>query len=205
MASGRRIYGALIALLTIAILAHPAARAAEDPVADPDALALLPAETSLGDGWALVYTGGIELAPESFRGGAIATYTGPAGARVTLAVMLVTDSRVAVRRSWEEADTLYRHYSGELAYDDERDEILDRLPLPAGCVEAKRIDGVARQLGLTTGIPMGLTLCAADSDLLLLVIASGAVGGLTGYEASDSIASLVVSAPANIPASPVAS
>jgi len=106
--------------------------------------------------------------------------------------MLVTDARVAVRRSWEEASNLYRKYSGELEYDPDRDEILDRQPLPAGCIEAKRIDGTARQLGLDTGIPMGLTLCAADPDVIVLVVVSGAVGPLSGYEASDAVASLML-------------
>jgi hypothetical protein len=203
--SGWRRGRVLIAMLALfALLAGPVS-AKEDPPSDPDAAALLPGASAVGDGWQLVYTGGLELSPESFRGGAVGTYTGPAGARVVLAVMLVTDSRVAVRRSWEEANELYRRYGGELRYEDERDEILDRMPLPPGCAEAKRIDGVARQLGLTTGIPMGLTLCAADPDLILLAIVTGEVGGLTGYEASDAIAALVLSGAGADPATPVAS
>lgn len=195
----------LVALMAIALLWTNPVSAKDAPAADPEALAVLPMESALGEGWTLFYTGGLELSAESFRGGAVGTYTGPAGARTILAVLLVTDSRVAVRRSWEEANDLYRKYSGELAYDDERDEILDRMPLPPGCVEAKRIDGTARQLGLSTGIPMGLTLCAADPNLILLVIVTGAVGGQTGYEASDAIASLVLSGAATHPATPVAS
>ena len=160
-------------------------------VADP-AAALLPTPETFGDGWSLVRTGGLDLPTELFRAGTLGVYTGPAGARILAAAMLVTESRVAVRRSWEEAADLYHNYSGELAYDSDRDDILDRLPPPAGCVEAKRIDGTARQLGLDTGIPMGLTLCAADPDVILLVVVSGALGPLTGHDASDAVASLML-------------
>ncbi len=162
-------------------------------VADP-AAAFLPDPATLGDGWSLVRTGGLDLPTDLFRAGTLGVYTGPAGARILAAAMLVTESRVAVRRSWEEAADLYHNYSGELAYDSDRDDILDRLPPPAGCVEAKRIDGTARQLGLDTGIPMGLTLCAADPDVILLVAVSGALGTLTGHDASDAIASLMLGA-----------
>jgi hypothetical protein len=171
---------------------------AQDAPADPTA-AYLPAAATLGDGWALASTGSLGLPTELFRAGTLGVFTGPAGARILAAVMLVTESRVAVRRSWEAATDLFHKYSGELAYDPDRDDILDRLPLPAGCVEAKRIDGTARQLGLDTGIPMGLTLCAADPDVILLVVVSGPLGHLTGYEASDAVASLMLGA-AGLPA-----
>lgn len=108
--------------------------------------------------------------------------------------LLVTDERVAIRRSWEEASDLYHKYSGELEYDSDRDDMLDRLPLPAGCIEAKRIDGTARQLGLDIGIPMGLTLCAADPDVIVLTVVSGSVGSLTRHDASDAVASLMLGA-----------
>jgi hypothetical protein len=175
--------------------------AAQDNPADPTA-AYLPAAATLGDGWALASTGSLGLPTELFRADTLGVFTGPAGARILAAVMLVTESRVAVRRSWEEATKLYHKYSGELAYDRDRGTILDRLPLPVGCVEAKRIDGTARQLGLDTGIPMGLTLCAADPDVILLIVVSGPLGSLTGYEASDAVASLMLGAAALPPATP---
>jgi hypothetical protein len=192
----------LVTLVLLASVPMPSA-AAQDAAADPSA-AYLPPATILGDGWALASTGGLDLPTDLFRVGTLGVYTGPAGARILAAVMLVTDSRVAVRRSWEEAAKLFHKYSGELAYDPDRDDILDRLPLPAGCAEARRIDGTARQLGLDTGIPMGLTLCAADPDVILLVVVSGPLGPLTGYEASDAVASLMLGAAALPVATPAA-
>jgi hypothetical protein len=171
---------------------------AQDTARDA-AAAYVPTPAAFGDGWTLASTGSLDLPTDLFRAGTLGVFTGPAGGRILAAVMLVTESRVAVRRSWEEATDLFHKYSGELAYDPDRDDILDRLPLPAGCVEAKRIDGTARQLGLDTGIPMGLTLCAADPDVILLVVVSGALGPLTGYEASDAVASLMLGA-AGLPA-----
>jgi hypothetical protein len=119
---------------------------------------------------------------------------GPSGARVVAAAMLVTEERIAVRRSWEAAISLFDNYSGELEYLTGRDDELDTVPPPAGCAEAKRVDGTARQLGIDTGIPMGVTLCAAEPDLIVLAVASGTILGLTGFEASDAIASLQTSA-----------
>jgi hypothetical protein len=195
----RRLLLLVTILLPVLVPVLPVA--AQDTPTDPTAT-YLPVPVALGDGWALASTGSLDLPTELFRAGTLGVFTGPAGARILAAVMLVTESRVAVRRSWEEATDLYHKYSGELAYDPERDDILDRLPLPAGCVEAKRIDGTARQLGLDTGIPMGLTLCAADPDVILLVVVSGALGPLTGYEASDAVASLMLGAAALPAATP---
>ena len=197
MTSSRRHLLLLVLLVPLGLVrALPVVGQDTPGVADPTA-AYLPAPATLGDGWSLVRTGGLALPTELFRAGTLGVFTGPAGARILTGVMLATDSRVAVRRSWEEATDLFHKYSGELAYDPDRDDILDRLPPPAGCVEAKRIDGTARQLGLDTGIPMGLTLCAAEPDVILLVLVSGSVFSLTGYEASDAVASLMLNAAAS--------
>lgn len=179
--------------------------AADPPVPDPAAIAYLPDPAVLGAGWTAVQTTGLDLTADTFKGGALGVFVGPAGARVLAAVMVVSDTRVVVRRSWEEALDLFRNYSGELEYETDRDDHLASLPPPPGCIEAKRIDGTARQLGLDTGIPMGLTLCAADPDLILLIVVSGAVESLTGFDASDAVASLMLGATESIPvASPTA-
>jgi hypothetical protein len=166
---------------------------AEEPDAPSSVSAhFLPDVAGFGDGWTIARTAALEVDTDVFRDGAVAVFAGPGGARVVAAVMLVTQERVAVRRSWESAMSLYDNYSGELEYLSGRDDELDTVPPPPGCVEAKRIDGTARQLGIDLGIPMGVTLCAAEPDLTVLVVASGIVLGLSGYEASDAIASLMV-------------
>lgn len=184
--------GLLLPVTLVLATLGPVLPAAGQPAPAGPTAAYLPAPAAFGEGWALASTGSLNLPTELFRAGTLGVFTGPAGARILAAVMLVTESRVAVRRSWEEATKLFHKYSGELAYAPQRVNILDRLPLPAGCAEAKRIDGTARQLGLDTGIPMGLTLCAADPNVILLVVVSGPLGPLSGYEASDAVASLML-------------
>jgi hypothetical protein len=57
------------------------------------------------------------------------------------------------------------------------------LPPPPGCAEAKRVEGIDEQ----DTFPTGVTLCAADPDLILLAVASGAIGDETGYRAADAV------------------
>jgi hypothetical protein len=184
-------------------LATPWARlTARDAPTPPSlaATAYLPDPAALGDGWQTVRTARLDLPSEAFREGAVGVYVGPDGARVMAVIMLATQSRVAVRRSWEEAAKLFAKHAGELAAARNRSAELDALPPPAGCVEAKRIDGSARQLRIDTGIPMGITLCATDPDVIVLVVASGVVGDLTGHQASDAVASLLLGAIGSLPA-----
>lgn len=188
----------LIAVVFILMpaLGTPVARAQDDAPPSTAAARYLPTAEQIGAGWAVTRSAALEVDTDVFRDGAVAVLAGPDGARVVAAAMLVTQDRVAIRRSWEAAMALYDNYSGELAYLPGRDDELDTVPPPAGCVEAKRIDGTARQLGIDTGIPMGVTLCAADPDLILLAVASGPVLERTGFEASDAIASLQIGASA---------
>lgn len=180
----------LLVLLLLSTVAAPVAAQTESLTGS--AAELLPAAGAFGQGWSVTRAAALEVDPALFREAAVAIHAGPGGTRALVAVMLVTKDRVAVRRAWEAAVSIYDNYSGELEYVTGRDDELAEEPPPAGCVEAKRIDGTARQLGIDTGIPMGVTLCAADPDVIVLTVASGAVLGLTGYDASDAIASLVV-------------
>ena len=182
----------LIALL-IAILLCPAALSAtaqETPTPDPesDSVVLLPDASAFGPGWARLNVRavaqlnmGMTMAPDVFREGAVGTYGGPEGARVVAVVLLLTDTRVAVRRGWENATQLFNSYSYQLDYDYNAISLWDALPPPDGCAEAKRFEGISRDFGFPTGI----TLCAADPDLIVVTVASGGVNDRTGYEAAD--------------------
>jgi hypothetical protein len=148
-----RFTHAFLALLLFC--ATSMAASAEEPDApSSESVHFLPDVTGFGDAWILTRTAALEVDSDVFRDGAVAVFAGPGGARVVAAVMLVTQERVAVRRSWESAMSLYDNYSGELEYLSGRDDELDTVPPPLGCVEAKRIDGTARQLGIDLGIPM---------------------------------------------------
>jgi hypothetical protein len=131
---------------------------------------------------------GMTMAPDVFREGAVGIYGGPNGARVVAVTLLLTDTRVAVRRGWENATQLFNNYSYQLDYDYNKIALWDALPPPAGCAEAKRFEGVARDFGFPTGI----TLCAADPDLIIVAVASGLVNDRTGYEASDAVVKAIV-------------
>jgi hypothetical protein len=167
--------------------------AAQDEPEPPatEAAQRLPIASQFGGGWSLVRSASLDVDTDVLREGAVAVFAGPGGARVIAVAMPVTQERIATRRSWEAAMNLYDNYSGELAYLSGRDDELDSIPAPDGCVEAKRIDGTAKHLGIDTGIPMGVSLCAADPDLIVLAVASGTVFGRFGFEASDAVASLI--------------
>jgi hypothetical protein len=192
------IWARLVVLIAfVMVLPAPAlalARQNNDEPVSTEAARYLPVADQFGPDWSVARTAPLEVDTDVFRDGAVVVLSGPNGARVIAVAMLVTQERVAIRRSWEAAMSLYDNYSGELEYLAGRDDELDTAPPPEGCVEAKRIDGTARQLGIDTGIPMGVTLCAAEPDLIVLAVASGTVFGLIGFEASDAIAALLTSA-----------
>jgi hypothetical protein len=189
----------LIALLiAIAVLtAALPAMAQETPTPDPESASvlLLPEPAAFGPGWTRTGVRAVEqvnmgmtMAPDVFREGAVGTYGGPNGARVVAVTLLLTDARVAVRRGWENASQLFTGYSYQLDYDYNAIGLWDALPPPAGCAEAKRFEGVSRDFGFPTGI----TLCAADPDLIVVVVASGGVNDRTGYEASDVVVRAII-------------
>jgi CubicO group peptidase (beta-lactamase class C family) len=97
--------------------------------------------------------------------------------------LLLTDSRVAIRRSWEDAIGLMDALTWSLTTDYTRDQELETMAPPDACLEAKRAEGMEQ----TFRIPAGATLCAADDESVLLVLAYGTVNGETGVAASDSV------------------
>lgn len=154
---------------------------------------MLPTAESLGDGWVQVSAATpTELAP-AFRDAATATYGGPEGARVRISVLVVAEGMTAIRDSWELANEYFESYRSEInyGYDVSREQDLETRALPAGCADARRTFGTDQALGEV--FPIGLTLCAADPAGLLLVYASGEVGGLTGHAASDRVVELALS------------
>lgn len=154
---------------------------------------LLPDPAAFGEGWTAVQSSALQLPAEAFREGVNAVYAGPSGARVMVLVMRETTEHVAVRRSWEEALTLFERASRETARNRNQDAYLATLPPPQGCLEAKRLEGTVKSIGLDTGIPAGITLCAAGSGIIILVTASGTVLGATGHAATDAIVEQILS------------
>jgi hypothetical protein len=170
--------------LALCLLSAPNAGAQEDRAAPGAAIvAMLPAAAAIGSGWTAAGDP-VRLVPSDvFRDGARIAYGGPAGARVVLTVLQVTNERVAVRAAWEAASKLYDGYRHDLAADEDFTASLAILPPPPGCAEAKRVEGADERDTFLTGV----ALCAADPDLILLAVASGVVGNERGYRAADTV------------------
>ena len=159
---------------------------------------MLPDAGAFGDGWSLADTVSpailarysFEMTPDVFREGAAGVYVGPNGGRVVVVSLLVTESRVAIRQSWEDATKLLDAVRSRLSTDYERDEALKTMEPPEGCVEAKRIEGTENFVLL----PAGGTMCAVDPDAILIAVVLGDFGGQTGVAASDAVVGLALGA-----------
>ncbi len=145
----------------------------------------LPDVAVFGKGWEETDRAGLDVPSDIFREGAYAVYGGPSGARIVVIAYLATDTRVAVRQSWETATEQFDTSRYRLAsnYDYEQAERLEALEPPNGCVEAKRAEGSDDQFGFTAG----LTMCAVDPDVIVIAMVSGEVEGESGYAASDAV------------------
>lgn len=185
-------------LLTIPVFVlmlcfFPAATLSQETTPEPGATAAesLPAASVLGKGWTqdtpvspdILAEYSFTMSPDVFSEGAAATYLGPNGSRVLILNLIVTDNRVAIRKSWEDATSLLDALAFGITEDYTRTEDLETMTAPEGCVEAKRKEGIER--GFLT--PFAATMCAVDPDTIVLVIASGTFDQGAGVEASDAI------------------
>lgn len=189
--SGLFLLSVLLIMSSSSVLAQ-----ADEPEPGTKAAADLPKATVFGDGWVqdevispdAIDRNSFTMSPDVFREGAAGIYRGPHGARALVVRFLLTDNRVAIRNSWEDAGELLRNMTLFLATDYERDQQLETLAPPAGCLEAKRVEGTERVFRL----PAGATICAADDESLFMVVVYGPVNGATGVEASDAVITQIV-------------
>ncbi len=190
-----------VLVFLLALAALPALpMAAQDPTPEPgpEASKMLPDADDFGTGWSLTETVSpdilarysFEMTPDVFREGAAGVYVGPDGSRVVVVSLLVTENRVAIRRSWEDATDLLDEVDSRLSTDYEREEALETMAPPDGCVEAKRVEGTEDFVLL----PAAATMCAIDPDAILIAVVLGGVGGQTGVEASDAVIGLALGA-----------
>jgi len=181
------LMSAVVALAIAPILAQET-----PPTAGDESARYFPAASAIGEDWEQVEESGLDVPSDIFREGSLAIYAGPGGARIAVLAYLATDSRVAVRQSWEAAGETFDRYRYTLAdnYDYQQAERLEGLVPPPGCVEAKRAEGTDDFFGFTTGV----TLCAIDPDAILLVAASGDVADASGFAASDVVVAAALAA-----------
>jgi hypothetical protein len=175
---------ALIVLLSALAAAHALAQ-------DSPAAKLLPDAANLGSSWSTV--SGVpkqEGRASSGTSWANMEYIGPNGARVLVTVYVVAAGPKAARDTWEIANRQFDvlRFSFDSAYGRERD--LEEAPVVGGCADMRRVDGSEE---VFSRIPVGLTLCAADPDILVIAYVSGEVRNLTGYAAADLLVELVLS------------
>ena len=62
------------------------------------------------------------------------------------------------------------------------------MDAPAGCVEAKRIEGIENFVLL----PAGGTMCAIDPDVILIAVVLGDFADQSGVAASDAVIGVVL-------------
>jgi hypothetical protein len=128
------------------------------------------------------------MSPDVFREGAARLYGGPEGSRILLISLLLTESRVAIRQSWEDATEIMDEVRYRISYDYDRRDALESLDPPGSCVEAKREEGL-ENFYLH---PVGSTMCATDPDGILIAVVSGSINGLTGIDASDALIQMMM-------------
>jgi hypothetical protein len=158
---------------------------------------LLPEADAFGDGWSLSETVNpdllarysFEMTPDVFREGAAGIYVGPNGSRIVIVSLLITENRVAIRQSWEDATKLLDAVRTRTTTDFQRDQVLETMDPPGGCVEAKRIEGIEQ----FTLLPVGGTMCAIDPDGILITVVHGSFGEQSGVAASDAVTGVVLS------------
>lgn len=148
----------------------------------------LPAAEDLGEGWEVssAYTPSAD--PSIFADSTGAVYVGPRGARVVLEVYQNLPGRAAVQRSWEAIGWSYFGFMLNIDYAFGREDDLAGLPLPSGTVDARRLDGRDEIFDL----PIAVAMYAVDPDITLLVVVSGSIDAMAGYEAADHVASLAI-------------
>ena len=198
MSTTHRLQTAVVSCLALVALAvaRPSAISGANvrqasPAATPAAVVTnsgryLPAAEAFGEGWTRVATNVFDADPAVFLDAASAIYVGPSGARVVVSALTNLTGRAAVQRSWEFVGKAFDESRFEVTgpKDDDREEELATLPLPEGCVDVRRIDGRDPLYFL----PGAITQCAIDPDVTVFVIVAGTIDGLSGYEASDHVA-----------------
>jgi hypothetical protein len=163
----------------------------ETPAPGPDAATHLPDSALLGEGWSLSSTVspdglsryGFKMSPDVFREGAAAVFVGPRGSRVVAISLLLTENRVAIRKSWEDAGELVRYVMYDVSQPYGRASELESMDPPDGCAEAARAEGIE---GIVL-LPAASTTCAVDPDGILIAAVFGTLGDETGVVAADRV------------------
>ncbi|MDP9366153.1 MAG: hypothetical protein M3Q10_18360 [Chloroflexota bacterium] len=182
---------ALAVVLASLIGAGPVARAQDDAGAF---VAPLDTVFTMG-GWFVVSGSAFDLADLSqapyLRAGGSRVYGGPEGSRVAVIVMVTEDSGAAARNSWQIGNDLFDELRSSFDWGFGSERELDAQPAPIGCADMRRVEGEDDALA---SIPVAVSLCAADPNVIVLAYVSGSWNGQEGYRAADAVVATVLRA-----------
>jgi hypothetical protein len=193
MRRGRKEVSKSIAVLVVILLAlanlAPLSSQAQEQAQD-----YLPPAELIGEGWMFVSDVPItdELSP-AFRDVAGGVYAGPAGGRAIIIVYLVDASMTAIRESWQLGNDAFdsMQFQFDTEFDFNREEEIEAMrPAPIGCADTRRTYGI-EEIGYNA-FDVGLTLCAADPDVMVLALASGTFDEVVSSDVSDRLVELVL-------------
>lgn len=175
--------------LVLFLLFAPPATAAGQSAAQ----SLLPPPDALGPGWELIGASHTESTTTEFASTASAMYGGPVGSRVFVRLFAAAPGATA-SEAWDAAYQAFTSLRSLVREDGANGGA--NLTVPAGCSDARRAEG---QDASFPDFSAGLTLCAAHSDLIVLVGVFGEINGLGGDQASDSVLETIVRGAAATP------
>jgi hypothetical protein len=151
---------------------------------EPPPRALFPSTDDLGPDWLQQSVFDVPLTEYPyFDRFAAAIYMGPRGSRILIGYTQVAEGATATRQAWEEMVGAVSIYSQSMTVDYTGQTDLDTVPPVVGCNDMRRVEGTDRVFA--AAVPVGISLCAVDPDVLILTYVSGNVAGYEGYEASD--------------------
>ena len=103
--------------------------------------------------------------------------------------MAVNPGPAAARDAWELGNQTFNNFLPTFTVSYPSESRLADTPLVTTCADMRRIEGEDIVL---KGLPVGMSLCAADPDEIIFVYTSGAIDGASGAAAADRIIALML-------------
>lgn len=148
---------------------------------------LFPGAAALGAGWVASDAQDADVAPwpawSRFSG---RIYLGPEGARALVGRIEPSGDTAAAMTL---ASGMFDDYLSRVTVDPVSESRLAGIAPVAGCVAMRRVDGYD---AVVPSLSAGISLCQAESGVIMFAYASGEPSDLAGHELSDHLLSLVL-------------
>jgi hypothetical protein len=159
------------ALVVMLLLVSPATNAQEE---------FFPLAADIGDDWtATSAEDGSTSQWPAFARFTAKSYVGPEGARILVGRIEPTDD---VSSAMELASGMFDVYLERFTVDPVSETRLAGMEPVDGCAAMRRVDGYD---AVIPAIPVGMSLCQAESGIIVLVYVSGKIDDATEHQASD--------------------